>query len=173
MDLRRLSAALVTLVVVFASTACGAPAVAEWTPAKLTTGGELAALSWLSGSWTNESATEMTEEHWSEPRGGTLIGMNRTVVDGRTVHFESLRIEQRADGIFYVAAPVGQPTAEFRLAASTSPRTAVFENLERTEFPQRITYRRAGDVLHARVEGPGERAAEWTWTRPERALPLK
>lgn len=163
--MQTVSTALVAILL-FGATACGAPSVAEWTPATLTTGAELAALSWLSGTWTEGSNGEVTEEHWSEPRGGTLIGMNRTVREGRTVHFESLRIEQRPGGIFYVASPIGQPTAEFRLAASAKHQTAVFENLERSEFPQRIIYRREGEVLHARVEGPGTQSAEWTWSRP-------
>ncbi len=127
--------------------------------------GSLDELAWLAGTWVDATAEEHSEEHWSRPLGGMMLGVNRTVRQGRTEHFEFIRIERRADGIVYVASPVGQPTAEFALV-STGPdaHTAVFENLERDEFPQRIRYRRVGDKLHARVEGPGEQASEWTWT---------
>lgn len=119
-------------------------------------------LAWLSGTWVFESDEGVEEEHWSTPRGGMLIGHNRTVRAGRTVHFEFLRIEQRAHGIVYVAAPSGQAQAEFRLTHLVAGK-AVFENPEH-DFPKRITYRREGRVLHARVEGaPGDRVAEWQW----------
>jgi hypothetical protein len=62
-------------------------------------------LAWLSGTWVFESDEGVEEEHWSSPRGGMLLGHNRTVRAGRTVHFEFLRIEQREHGIVYVAAP--------------------------------------------------------------------
>jgi hypothetical protein len=84
-----------------------------------------------------------------------------------------MRIEQRESGIYYVASPQGQPTAEFRLVSSAADGTAVFENLERNDFPQRIRYRREGGVMQARVEGPGDRSAEWSFDlvkRLERAL---
>jgi hypothetical protein len=61
-------------------------------------------------------------------------------------------------------APSGQAQAEFRLTRLLT-REAVFENQDH-DFPKRITYRREGNVLHARVEGgPGDRVAEWSWAR--------
>ncbi len=40
--------------------------------------------------------------------GTSILGMGRTVKDGKTVDWEFMRIEQRADGIYFVAKTKGQ-----------------------------------------------------------------
>ena len=80
-----------------------------------------------------------------------MLGLGRTLAKGKTVKFEFLRIEQRTDGLVYVAQPGGQLPTEFRLANSEGDEW-VFENLQH-DFPKRIRYRRTGaDSLTARVE---------------------
>jgi hypothetical protein len=94
----------------------------------------------------------MVEEQWMRPRGGTMVGMSRTVRGGRTVAWESLRISERDGALVYVASPSNQATTEF---ASTvvSDTLVVFENAAH-DFPQRILYRPgAADSLWARIEG--------------------
>jgi hypothetical protein len=87
----------------------------------------LAALSWMAGSFQTEPAAGVTtEEHWSQPGGGAMIGMGRTVKGGRMVSFEYLRIVERADGVFYIAQPGGRAPTEFRLTR-LSPTEVVFE----------------------------------------------
>ena len=82
---------------------------------------ELADLTWLAGTWTCESAPgESIEESWVHARGGWMLGVGRTLrVDAareRVIGFEYLRLEQRADGVVYVAQPGGRaPGTEFRL----------------------------------------------------------
>ena len=45
-----------------------------------------------------------------------MLGMSRTVAGDKTVEFEYLRIEQRADGIYYVAHPKARcPGTDFKL----------------------------------------------------------
>ena len=45
-----------------------------------------------------------------------MLGMGRTVAGNRTVEFEFLRLEQRGDGIYYIASPKGRcPVTEFKL----------------------------------------------------------
>jgi CubicO group peptidase (beta-lactamase class C family) len=118
----------------------------------------------MSGAWVADDAQGRTEEHWILPSGSMMLGVNRTVASGKTVHYEQLRIERRADGIFYVSSPVRQATTEFRLVKSDRMR-AVFENPAH-DFPKRISYWRDEGGLHARVEGaPGERTAEWLFRR--------
>jgi hypothetical protein len=126
----------------------------------------LASLSWLAGSWGGTQDGMETEEHWTAPAGGLLLGMHRDTKGGRAVGFEFLRIEEHGTTITYVAQPSGQPPTRFPLTELTE-RRVVFENLQH-DFPQRILYwqPRPG-TLAARVEGTvgGKlEAMEWTWT---------
>ncbi len=170
----------VTIVLLLGMLACGAGTSGSQ-PRAPEASELLRTLDWLHGHWLAEIEDERTEEHWMESRGGTLIGMNRTVQRGhggtatssRTVHFEYLRIEQRVNGVFYVSKPSNQPVAEFRLTPGDEPLTATFENLARTDFPQRITYRLVGDKLVARAEGRGAQTAEWTFSRMAQGVVAK
>lgn len=122
----------------------GAPAAAAADP--------LAKLGWIAGSWAGTQGPIRSEEHWTPPRGGTMLGVARMIDGERTVFFEYLRIEKRADGIYYVANPAGRGETAFQLV-SEEARKAVFEN-PRHDFPTKITYWADGDaVLHARIEG--------------------
>jgi Domain of unknown function (DUF6265) len=114
----------------------------------------IAQLAWMSGDWqTAAGGKARIEEHWTAPAGGSMIGMGRTVAGGRTVEFEYLRIEQRADEIYYVASPKGRcPGTDFRLTR-ISGQEAIFENPEH-DFPKRISYRKNSDgSLTASIDG--------------------
>ena len=114
------------------------------------------ALGWLEGCWRTEGANG-TEERWSSPEGGVMLGTGRSLQNGRAVAFEYLRIEaDTAGGIALVASPSGQATTRFPMVLGSADE-AVFENLAH-DFPQRIQYVRSGDTLRARVETVGERA---------------
>jgi hypothetical protein len=110
-------------------------------------------IAWLSGDWQLTSGTRCVEEHWTAPSSNMLVGTSRTVEGGRTVEFEFLRIEARADGIFYVAQPGGRPPVDFKLASALE-KELVFVNPGHADHLQRIVYRRQGDGgVTARVEG--------------------
>jgi hypothetical protein len=130
-------------------------------------GRDLADLTWLAGSWVLVSKDAVSEEHWTLPRGHTMLGLNRTVISGRTAAFEYLRIESTPDGIVLLASPHGRdPPTRFPLVES-GPRRAVFENPSH-DFPNRIAYERSGDRLDARIEGRQDGqpiSEEWTWRR--------
>lgn len=108
-------------------------------------------LAFMSGCWEMNDANGTVEEHWMTPRGGTMLGMSRTVRAGRAVAHEALRIEEEGDDLVYHAAPSGQSPAAFR-ATSVETGAVVFENATH-DFPQRIRYLGARDSLHASVEG--------------------
>ena len=122
--------------------------------------GPIHSLSWLTGCWMHEETGFRRDEQWMEPRGGTMIGMSRSVAGGETVEHEHLRIETR-DGtgtegrLAFVALPSGQAEATF-FQAELSDSMAVFEAPEH-DFPQRITYRHLarGQAL-ATIEGEEE-----------------
>lgn len=124
----------------------------------------VADLGFLKGSWSGPQGPAEVEEHWTAPKAGTLVGMNRTTRGDRTVAFEFLRIETRADGIYYLASPGGKSVTPFKLAEISAGK-ASFDNPSH-DFPQRISYWKDGDKLCAEISGKmkGQPAKEsWCW----------
>ena len=122
-------------------------------------------LSWLQGCWEATSAAGSVEEQWMAPRGGSMVGMSRSVRAGSMTGYELVVIREDGDRLVYQAHPSGQAAAAFtsRLVESDS---VVFENPEH-DFPKRIGYRRTGDRLTAWIEGvnPGEDRREFPYRR--------
>ena len=127
----------------------------------------LADLAWLAGDWqTAPGGRSQIEEHWTKAAGGSMIGMGRTIAGEKTWEFEYLRIEQRADGIYYVAHPKGQcPGTDFKLTRASATEL-VFENPQH-DFPKRIIYRKSGDdALAASIDGgEGTKSMSFTYQR--------
>lgn len=125
-------------------------------------------LSWLAGYWLDCSGGREASETWSDPRAGLIVGHSVTVRNGRS-GFESARIATLKDGgLAYFAQPGGAPATPFRLIDS-GPQRAVFANPD-NDFPHRIIYDRAGDVLTARIEGADDdenRSVQWRFNRAE------
>lgn len=124
----------------------------------------IADLNWLAGDWQTTGARSQTDEHWTSAAGGSMLGLSRTVAGGRTHEFEYLRIEQRAEGIYYVAHPKARcPGTDFKLTSLTATEV-VFENPAH-DFPKRISYRKtAAGALVATVDGgPGSKAFTFTY----------
>lgn len=109
-------------------------------------------LAWMSGCWEISRPNRHVVEHWSAVEGGTLIGMSRTVANGKTSEYEFLLIREGTKGLEYVAKPSRQPEAVFT-STKVAANEVVFENPAH-DFPKRILYKRAGDTLTAAVEGP-------------------
>lgn len=95
-------------------------------------------LEWLAGNWIGTKGTRSTEERWSPPLGGAMLGVSRTVSGGNMTAFEYLRIVPRNRGLVYIAQPGGGAATEFVLTELTSTR-AVFDN-PRHDYPKRIVY---------------------------------
>jgi len=110
-------------------------------------------LGWLTGCWSRTDLDAGSGEQWMAPGGGTMLGMSRTVQDGRTVEYEFVVIRPAPDGtLVYHAHPSGQASAEFRLVR-TAEHEVIFENVAH-DFPQRIGYRLDPDgTLKAWIEG--------------------
>jgi Domain of unknown function (DUF6265) len=127
----------------------------------------LADIAWISGAWqTAPSERRQIEEHWTQAAGAAMLGMSRTVVGDTTVEFEYLRIEQRADGIYYVAHPKARcPGTDFKLTRASATE-AVFENPQH-DFPKRVIYRKgADDSLTASIDGgEGTKARSFAYRR--------
>ena len=81
-----------------------------------------------------------------------MMGVSRTVNNGKTSEWEFLIIREGAKGLEYVAKPSGQPEATFT-STSVSSAEVVFENPAH-DFPKKVSYKRDGDTLVASIEGP-------------------
>ncbi|MCC7216359.1 MAG: hypothetical protein IT517_06270 [Burkholderiales bacterium] len=117
----------------------------------------VASLAWLDGCWGGTVNQRDFREQWSPLRGGILLGFGSTVYQGKPQSYEYLRIESRADGVYYVALPSGQKEAAFKLEAiamdTQGDAIYTFTNPE-NDFPQRIVYRRGSEGwLYATIDG--------------------
>jgi hypothetical protein len=122
------------------------------------TEGTLASLAWLEGCWRGSVNKREFREHWLPLRGDLMLGMSHTVIEGKTQDYAFLRIEPRADGVWYVALTPGQPEAAFKMSGVTidkeSGDTTIAFDRPRSGFPQHISYRRGTEGwLYAQVDG--------------------
>jgi hypothetical protein len=124
-------------------------------------------LAWMSGKWTTEGGGRWTEEQWSAPRGGTMLGFSRTGSAEAIGEFEFLRLAEDEHGLVtYWASPGGRPAVGFRLVEAGAS-SATFEN-PLHDFPVRISYRRDGPRLTATIAGAGgSNPQSWEYRRQE------
>lgn len=115
-------------------------------------------LAWLAGQWCGGNDAERLEEHWLAPVAGSMLGVARTMKNGRVSSFEFLRIGQVQGVSTYLAQPGGRPATAFARTAGGAGWIR-FENPSH-DFPTRIEYRRQGDALHASVSGKGNDGKE-------------
>ena len=123
-------------------------------------------ISWIAGDWqTAPGGRRQIEEHWTAVAGGSMMGVSRTVAGDKTVEFEYLRIEQRADGIYYVAHPKARcPGTDFKLTRASATE-AVFENPQH-DFPKRIIYRKTDYGLTASIDaGEGSKGMSFVFKK--------
>jgi hypothetical protein len=120
-------------------------------------------LAWLSGQW--QTADGNTEESWTAPRGGIMLGVGRTTRNGAVREYEFLRLQAGADGVpVYWGSPNGATPVGFRLSQA-GPSSATFDNPAH-DYPQRIRYRRDGDALIATISAIDDsHETSWTYRR--------
>jgi len=110
-------------------------------------------LDWIVGHWCASLDGASAEEVWQPPEDGVYVGAGRTRDHGND-SMEYLRIAE-VDGVqSYIAQPAGQPPTPFKRTAGGESWVR-FENPDH-DFPQRIEYRREGDMLHAEIAGPNK-----------------
>ncbi len=109
----------------------------------------IAQLVFMAGCWVNGP----TEEVWLKPAGGTMLGVSRTVKEGKTTFTEYMQVvEEEGTLVMKVQLRLAAKMTAFKLIRLES-NEAVFSNPEH-DFPQRIIYRRQPDgSLFARIEG--------------------
>ncbi len=122
-------------------------------------------LAWMAGQWSREEGERWTEESWTSPRGGVMLGHSRTGRGAVLREFEFLRIEAGADGVpAYIAQPDGRAPVAFRLVRRDAS-SATFENPAH-DYPQRIHYVRDGETMTATIAAiDGSKPMRWTFRR--------
>ncbi len=114
----------------------------------------IADLRGMAGCWERRDETKnlLISEQWMSPAGTSIFGMGRTVKNGKTADWEFMRIEQRVDGLYFVALPkANKEETAFKLISSTLSEVT-FENKEH-DFPQRVIYKLNGKTMTGRIEG--------------------
>lgn len=129
---------------------------------------QLGALNWLAGCWQSSRGEPGSGEYWLPLAGGTMLGLGRTVRDGKTIEYEFLRLHQDGDGqVVYTATPSRQKETSF-VATQIGEVTATFENPSH-DFPQKIIYNKPdGEHMVVRIEGERQgkrRAIAFQFTR--------
>jgi hypothetical protein len=122
-------------------------------------------LGWLAGQWVREEGDRWTEESWTAPRGGVMLGHSRSGRGDGLREFEFLRVQAGADGVpAYIAQPGGRAPVAFALVRRDAS-SATFENAAH-DYPQRIHYARTGDTLTATISLiDGSKPMRWAFRR--------
>ncbi|WP_447758672.1 DUF6265 family protein [Sphingopyxis fribergensis] len=126
-------------------------------------------LAWLAGQWGQEADGRWTEESWTAPRGGVMLGHSRSGRGDVLREFEFIRIARGDDGaLAYIAQPQGGAPVAFGLVRhenANGAASATFENPAH-DYPQRIAYARSGDTLTATISAiDGSKPRSWTYRR--------
>jgi len=150
--------------VTFALAAFVAGAAAAQTPTPPTpaspTPVSLSDLAWVEGCWRGLVNKREFREQWMPLRGEVMLGVSQMTLGDKTVGYEYLRFEPRADGVYYVLLPSDGKEDVFRFSGRSTEKAGDVEyelfTFERApaDFPQRIVYRRGSEGwLYAEVSG--------------------
>lgn len=126
-------------------------------------------LRWLEGIWRTEpqimaDGARWSEELWTEPAFGTLLGIGRSVEGPRTRSYDHMRIAADGKGLAFYGSPNGAPAVRFEAVAVGRGRVT-FVNAAH-DYPQRIAYERKGDTLTATISMmDGSKRVSWTYRK--------
>ena len=120
----------------------------------------------LAGCWEEKRAeSAWTEECWTDPRGGLMIGSGRDGRGDSVGHWEWMRIERSAEGtpIFY-GSPKGASPVAFKATASDD-KTITFVNAAH-DYPQHVRYTLTTSGLDAEISlADGSKPNRWSYRR--------
>lgn len=118
---------------------------------------------WLAGTWMMEDGASWSDEVWTDPRGGIMLGVSRSGFGPQLQSWEITQIRVRPDGrISYFAQPQGRAAVEFPLVL-ISEDAIEFANPAH-DYPQRIRYWRQGNLLMAETSRiDGSDAVRWNY----------
>ena len=118
---------------------------------------------WMSGSWIEVRGDSWTEEYWTPPRAGLMLGAGRNGKGKQLLGWEATRIATDDAGkVAFIAMPQGGPATTFALESSDANRIS-FTNPGH-DYPQRVRYWREGEGLMAEISlMDGSRAKRWQY----------
>lgn len=122
---------------------------------------------WMSGTWSGGSGEVWLDESWTTPRGGMMMGAARVGHGEALDVWEVTRIEQRGEGLVFIAHPRGQAGGEFPMVGQGADWIE-FANPAH-DYPQRIRYWREGERLLAEIsklDGSGAERFEYARAAP-------
>ncbi len=61
----------------------------------------IADMAWLAGGWTGTGLGGVSEEMWSQPIGGIMIGTYRLIKDGKPVFYEMLMLIEKDETLVF------------------------------------------------------------------------
>jgi hypothetical protein len=118
----------------------------------------------MAGCWEQRRANgSWTEECWTAPRGGLMIGSGRSGKGDTVRAWEWMRIERDASGkLTFFGSPGGAPAVVFT-AIAVDPNGVTFVNPAH-DFPQRIRYTRSTEGLDAEASlADGSQPSRWSY----------
>jgi hypothetical protein len=124
---------------------------------------------WMAGCWESRSGDSWTEECWSRPRGGMMIGYGRSGTGGVLDSWEVMQIElvetddPAIDPLTFYGAPEGRERTAFSWDRGSGPGLT-FVNAGH-DYPQRIRYWREGrDLVAETALADGSKARRWRYS---------
>ena len=125
---------------------------------------------WMAGCWEHRSEDRWTEECWTGPRGGIMLGSGRSGQGGVLDSWEVMQIEMvetddpAIDPLTFYGAPKGNNRTAFAWVRSSKEPGITFMNAGH-DYPQRIRYWRDGRYLMAEVSlADGSKARRWRYS---------
>jgi hypothetical protein len=123
---------------------------------------------WMAGCWEQKTGGRWTEECWSRPRDGMMLGYGRSGAGERVNEWESMQIGlqkgEAAVRMGYWAAPGGNDRTLFAWTPSNQPGVTFYNAAH--DYPQRIRYWREGRYLMAETSlQDGRNPKRWRYVR--------
>lgn len=116
---------------------------------------KIKAAGWLIGKWENVTPQGILTETWSKVNDSTFQGNSFFIKEKDTIHFETIKLQQKGEVLTYNATVIGQNNNEavaFEMTNSTE-KGLVFEN-PKHDYPQKISYTKgANNSLTAEISG--------------------
>lgn len=114
------------------------------------TEGPLAQFHALAGCWASVQKGSEYREQWMQPAGGVMLGIARSIRDGKTISSELKRIERDGDGTpIYIATLKSHRETRARLVKHDA-QPYVFESAAR-DAPTRVIYEITKKSLKTRI----------------------
>ena len=123
---------------------------------------------WMAGCWEQRTGDKWTEECWTAPKAGIMLGSGRSGNGDSLREWEVMQIQREETDdpaiapMTYYGAPGGQNRTPFAWAGGDG-KSVTFVN-EGHDYPQRIRYWREGRELVAEIAfKDGSKAVTWRY----------